>query len=109
MAPLRAMTRPEYEAWLAQAIVAYAADKAASGQWSAADSVELSTKEHAQLLPQGLSTPDNYLYSVVDERDQSVGMLWFAVKTKFNALSPTCTTSRSSRSIAAEAMPTRRW
>lgn len=85
MSTLRAMTSREYASWLAQAIAGYAEDKVASGQWSPSASLERSTKEHAELLPQGLSTQDNYLYSIVDRNDRAVGALWFAVKTKFNA------------------------
>lgn len=82
---LRPMTDAEFTAWLAQAIPAYAADKVASGQWSQDVSLELSTQEHTELLPQGLATPDNHLFTIVDAESAPVGMLWFAVKTKFNA------------------------
>jgi ribosomal protein S18 acetylase RimI-like enzyme len=82
---LRPMTDAEFTAWLAQAIPAYAADKVASGQWSQDASLELSAQEHAELLPQGLATPDNHLFTIVDAQSAPVGMLWFAVKTKFNA------------------------
>lgn len=79
------MTQPEYGAWLQEAIPAYAADKVASGQWSQEESLALSQKENDELLPQGLQTPENYFYSIVDNERRQVGMLWFAVKTKFNA------------------------
>jgi ribosomal protein S18 acetylase RimI-like enzyme len=68
-----------------EAIPAYAADKVASGQWSKEESLALSQKENDELLPQGLQTPENYFYSIVDSESRQVGMLWFAVKTKFNA------------------------
>jgi len=85
MSALRPMTEPEYAAWLAQAIPGYAADKVASGQWSEADSLDLSKKEHAELLPQGLATPDNHFYVLLDANAAAVGVLWFAVKTRFDA------------------------
>ena len=85
MSVLRTMSESEYAGWLAQAIPAYAADKVASGQWSSADSLALSTREYDELLPQGLATPDNYLFTVLDAHDVDVGVLWFAVKTKFDA------------------------
>ena len=84
MQALRPMTEPEYAAWLAGIIPAYAADKVASGQWSATESVERSTQEYAQLLPHGLATPDNHHFTVEDARGKNVGVLWFAVKTRFN-------------------------
>jgi ribosomal protein S18 acetylase RimI-like enzyme len=70
--------------WQQEAIPAYAADKVASGQWSKEESLALSQKENDELLPQGLLTPDNHLYSILDFESRPVGMLWFAVKTKFN-------------------------
>ena len=85
MTTLRPMAEPEYAEFAAQAIPAYAADKVASGQWAAADALELSRKEHEELLPQGLRTPDNHLFTIVDASGAPVGMLWFAVKTKFDA------------------------
>jgi len=82
---LRSMTATEYAEWFEQSIVGYAADKVASGQWTTEESLELSRKEHAELLPLGLETPDNHLFTVVDSEAAAVGMLWFAVKKKFGA------------------------
>jgi ribosomal protein S18 acetylase RimI-like enzyme len=84
MSPLRPMTNAEYAEWLVKSIPAYAADKVASGQWSEEASLEESRREHHELLPQGLQTPDNHFFAIVDSRSVDVGMLWFAVTTKFN-------------------------
>ena len=85
MALLRPMTESEYFEWLTATIPAYAEDKVASGQWAKDVSLELSAKEYAELLPQGLETKDNYLYTIVDSQSVAVGMLWFAEKAKFNS------------------------
>ena len=85
MTVLRSMSKLEYEAWLEESIPAYAEDKVASGQWTKEASLERSRKENDELLPQGIKTPDNYFYTIVDEKLNPVGMLWFAVKTKFNS------------------------
>lgn len=85
MTALRTMTSAEYAAWLQVSIPAYAADKVASGQWTEEESLERSRKENDELLPQGLNTADNYLYTVIDDQEKEVGMLWFAVKTKFGS------------------------
>ena len=79
---LRAMTEVEYAAWLAESIPAYAAAKVESGQWVEESSLELSRKEHEALLPRGLATEDNFLYSIVNASSTPVGMLWFAVKSR---------------------------
>lgn len=85
MSTLRRMTITEYSEWLEESIPAYAADKVASGQWTEGESLGRSRKENDELLPQGLDTPDNHLFTIVDSTSSPVGMIWFAVKTKFNS------------------------
>lgn len=79
------MTETEYAAWLEAAIPAYASDKVDSGHWSEEDSLERSQMEFAELLPQGLATPDNFLFTITDLQATAVGVLWFAVRTRFDA------------------------
>ncbi len=79
------MLQPEYDAWVAETIPAYAADKVASGQWPQSTALEQSKKENDELLPQGLATPDNHFFTIVESAGAPVGMLGFAVKTRFNA------------------------
>lgn len=79
------MLQPEYDAWVAETIPAYAADKVASGQWPQSTALEQSKRENDELLPLGLATPDNHFFTIVDAVGAPVGMLWFAVKTRFDA------------------------
>ena len=74
---LRPMTEPEYAAWLAALVPAYAADKVAVGRWSEEEAVEMARKEYGELLPKGLATENNHLLTIVDQSDQPVGSLWF--------------------------------
>lgn len=85
MSVLRPMTETEYITWLAEAIPEYAADKVAAGQWAADAALELSRKEYEELLSQGTHTPDNHLFTITDAEGAPVGVLWFAVQTKFDA------------------------
>ena len=84
MSFLRPMTEPEFAAWLETAIPEFAGSKVASGQWSEGESLELSRKEHQELLPHGRATPDNYFFTITDPQGTAVGVVWFAVRTKFN-------------------------
>jgi ribosomal protein S18 acetylase RimI-like enzyme len=77
------MTQAEYLRWHAQAIARYAADKVASGQWSREESLERSAREHAELLPLGLASPDNFLFTVVDPQGEPVGVLWYGLQRRF--------------------------
>ena len=85
MPVLRPMTQAEYADWLQQTIPAYAADKVTSGQWSEDESLQLSKREYEELMPQGLATPDNFLFTIEDSDANPVGVLWFAVKKRSNA------------------------
>lgn len=78
MVTLMPMTEPEYLAYVEQAIPAYAADKVASGQWPPSEALERSRRSLDELLPRGRDTPDNHLFTLVDETGVAVGMLWIA-------------------------------
>ncbi len=85
MTTLRRMTEDEYAAWVDATVPAYAEDKVASGQWSAAESLALSRKEHDELLPQGLATPENHFFTIVDAQGAPVGTLWIAEQARGGA------------------------
>jgi GNAT superfamily N-acetyltransferase len=85
MSILRPMTEYEYAEWLQRTLPAYAADKTISGQWPQDESLQRAKKEYEELLPQGLATPENFFYIIEDSDSGPVGVLWFAVKTMFNA------------------------
>lgn len=82
MANLAPMTEAQYLAYVEEAIPSYAGEKVASGQWSPEESLELSRKSFEELLPQGLKTPDNFLFAVQDGQGSSVGMLWIAAQSR---------------------------
>lgn len=74
---LEPMTQAQFDAWLSSAIVDYAKENVVDGQWSEEESVEKSRAEHDKLLPQGLATPDQHLWSIVRSSDRErVGILW---------------------------------
>ena len=83
MTQLRTMSQSEYDLWLAESIAGYAKEKVASGQWSRERSLQLSRQEYAALLPRGLATPENHLFTITDDQGEPVGMLWYAVTTQF--------------------------
>ncbi|MCZ4279868.1 GNAT family N-acetyltransferase [Kiloniella laminariae] len=69
--------------WKAQGIKGYAADKRKSHGYSAEDALKLSTDSFARSLPQGLATPDNHIFQVLNGQDQVVGSVWFAVQEDY--------------------------
>ena len=77
------MTEPEFAEYLGFAIPDFAKDKVGSGQWAPAEALELSRKVYAESLPQGLGTPDNFLFTVRDGvSPKGIGMLWFAAQQR---------------------------
>ena len=73
------MSEREFAPFVAEIVPAYAADKVASGQWSPAESLELARKDIVELLPAGLDTPGNHLFSIRSGSDElPVGWIWYA-------------------------------
>lgn len=73
----RPMTEPEFADYLEGSARAYADELLASGAFTDADAAlaeaEAST---ARTLPEGLATPGQRLWTVRDERERRVGLLW---------------------------------
>jgi ribosomal protein S18 acetylase RimI-like enzyme len=74
------MTPTLYGAWSRASTVDYAEENVVSGRWTREEALSRSEQEFARLLPAGLATADNYLFSIVDDKvSEPVGMIWFAV------------------------------
>lgn len=73
---LAPMTQEIYEAWLEHSVREYARGHVDAGNWPAEGSVERAQGEFDSLLPQGLDTPGQTLWSIQDEAGQHVGILW---------------------------------
>ncbi|MGB5591325.1 MAG: GNAT family N-acetyltransferase [Gammaproteobacteria bacterium] len=64
----------------------YAKQKVVSGEWQEETALERAREAFAELLPQGLDTPGNHLFEIIDEwGETSVGVLWFAVRERAGA------------------------
>lgn len=79
MQKLIPMTQTEFAAFMERSIPEYAAEHVRAGNWLESESLEKARKEFNDLLPQGLNSGDNYLYTLYDG-DQAVGMIWMKVK-----------------------------
>lgn len=80
MSILAPMNEEQYAAFIARTIDEFAADKVRSGQWAQDEAIEQSRRALAALLPQGRSTADNFLFSVLDDQATPAGTLWIGVK-----------------------------
>ena len=81
MVKLVPMEPADYPAYLENSIVEYAEDKVKSGQWKESESLEKSRGEFLHLLPDGVHTKNEFIYSIVNEEtNQKIGILWVEVK-----------------------------
>lgn len=77
---LRRMTEPEYTAYLDFTIPAYAREHTEAGNWHPAEALEKARQSYKHLLPQGIATPDQYLYTLIEaESGEKVGIAWLAL------------------------------
>jgi len=64
-------------------VVGYAQHNIASGRWPAEGAVARSELEFQEQLPQGLATPENYLFEIKEsDGSPTVGYIWFAVEER---------------------------
>ena len=80
MITLEPLQQTDFERFLENEIGGYAEDHVRNGNWPAEGAVERSRKEFEALLPDGIHTRDQYLWSIVDEKNNKIGMLWVQVK-----------------------------
>src|SRR5580698_8091723 len=79
------MDEADFAGFAKEAPRGYAKDQAEAGVWSPDKALELATADFNRLLPQGLGTPDHFLYVLRDGETRSVGILWFARKERAGA------------------------
>ena len=80
MITLEPIEQEDFERFLEAEIRGYAEDHVRNGNWPAEGAVERSRKEFEALLPNGIHSRDQFLWSIVDPEDSKIGMLWVQVK-----------------------------
>lgn len=78
MTQLVPMAADDFKAFVDWSIIDYANEKVLAGNWTAAEALDRSRVEFAKLLPEGLATPRQHLYTISDESTgDKVGVIWF--------------------------------
>ncbi len=80
MVKLESIQQKDFDRFLEKEIVNYANDHVRNGNWLPDEALEKSRKEFASLLPDGPRSKDQYVWSIVDEADNNIGVLWVQVK-----------------------------
>lgn len=80
---LRRMNAAEYERFIERLIRDFAADKVQAGTWTEEEAPQLAEDSLHKYLPQGLDTPDAYLYVITlreqQADEQGIGIIWFNI------------------------------
>lgn len=77
MVQLVPMTAAEYDVFLDHETQEYARERTEAGYWTEAEAMEESRKAHHALLPDGLETRNQCIYTVQEtEHGESVGVIW---------------------------------
>ena len=83
MLHLDPMSETQFQAYLSTAVEDYAQVHIKAGDCAPEDALMLAQKDYQELLPDGLQSKNQFLFSIRDDAlDQNaiVGMIWFAVK-----------------------------
>ena len=81
MVQLIPMNKVDYERFLDWAVPNYAQEKVRAGTWKPEDARRLAERAYESLLPEGLSSPNQYLHVIVDETgDRFLGFLWYGLR-----------------------------
>ena len=80
MIRLEPLQQEDFDKMIEAEIRGYAEEHVRNGNWPAEGAVARSRKEFATLLPDGVHSKDQYLWSIIDEQDHKIGMLWVQVK-----------------------------
>ena len=77
---LNLMEHGEYSDWVSKQVISYASDKVRAGNWTELESVDRAKRELAELLPNGVTTKDHFIFRISDSVSQAnVGHLWIKV------------------------------
>lgn len=81
MTVLVPITAEAFSEYLETAIAGYAKDNVDAGRWPEEGALARSHADFRSSLPQGLDTPDNYLFEIkTAQSGPTVGFIWFAIE-----------------------------
>lgn len=83
MITLEPMSMATFGTWRAQAIKTFAQEKIAALTWTPAEALEKSRASYQKLLPQGLHTTDELLWTITHD-GVGIGALWVHIDTASN-------------------------
>ncbi len=80
---LSPMTEASFAEYIKRPDPNYAHQRVAAGEWEENTAVQLARGSFLELLPQGLETPDNHLFDIIDDWNETVvGAVWINVRER---------------------------
>jgi hypothetical protein len=73
------MTDQEFQLWVSRSKENDAKDKMRANNLTEPEATEIAEKDFLRLLPDGLNSKDNFLFTLKHGDDSSLGYLWFGV------------------------------
>lgn len=80
MVKLEPMTNAEYSFWAPRSQKGYAQDKMKANHYTEDEANAIAADDFARILPKGLESPDNYLFSARNEAGTVLGYIWFCIR-----------------------------
>jgi len=79
MVRLVPMTESEFQIYRKHSIEGYAQDHVKAGNWDASDALQKAEKEFLQLLPDGIASKNQHLFTIEEgDTGAKIGLIWFA-------------------------------
>ena len=85
MIHLEPMNETQFQSYLSTAVQDYAEAHIKAGDCRPEEALTLAQKDYQELLPDGLLSKNQFLFSVRDDaldKNENIGMIWFAVKDR---------------------------
>ena len=76
------MTDAAYTTWREQRVREYAAEHVKSGNWTAEEAPAKAEAQFAEILPHGMATPGQFLWTIRDSAGGDVGILWVGTERR---------------------------
>lgn len=76
------MTQEAFARYYEHSIQKYAAEHVKAGNWSKEEAEPNARKQFEQLLPEGINTAGNFLFTIENEQKDSIGQLWVHISEK---------------------------
>lgn len=87
MLDLVPMTEAEFATYLARAVRDYADAHLRAGDVLPEEALERAQKDYAELLPDGLRSKDDFLFTLSHDTLGAIGMVWFELRQRGSAKS----------------------